>query len=152
MSFSLYRDCARSKSKLLLEVGLRLGDVGLGGAFGGHHGVDVGLRGFDGGLLRGDGSGGLDVLDGGENGARLDVITLFYVEVSDASEGGGSYVDVGLGLDLAGSINDGDEVLLHSLAGRYLGDGALALEDGARNDASQDNDSDYNQNNLLRAH
>ncbi len=85
-------------------------------------GVDVGLGGGDGGLLRRDGGGGLHALDGGEDGAGLDVVAFLDVEVGDAAEGGGADVDVGLGLDLAGAVDDGDEVLAHNLAGGDLGD------------------------------
>jgi hypothetical protein len=46
----------------------------------------------------------------------FDVVALFDVEVGDAAEGGGADVDVGLGLDLAGAADDGDEVLRETLA------------------------------------
>ena len=51
---------------------------------------------------------GLNALDGGESRAGFYVVALFDVEVGDAAEGGGADVDVGLGLDLAGAVDDGD--------------------------------------------
>ena len=100
---------------LLLKVGFGLVDVGLGSILGGDVGGDVGLRGGDGGLLGVDGSLGLDALHAGEDVAFLNVVPLLDVEVSDAAEGGGADVDVGLGLDLAGAADGGDEILAVTL-------------------------------------
>ena len=83
---------------------------------------------------------GLDVFDGGEGGAGFDVVALFDVEVGDPAEGGGADVDVGLGLDLAGAVDDGDEVLTDDLAGGNLGDAGLAMKDGADDDACENQD------------
>ena len=98
------------------------------------------LGGGDGGLLGGDGGLGLDAFDRGEGGAGFDVVALFDVEVGDAAEGGGADVDVGLGLDLAGAVDDGDQVLADDLAGGDLGDAGLAVENAADDDACQDQD------------
>ena len=68
----------------------------------------------------------------GQDGALFHVVAFFDVEVGDAAEGGGADVDVGLGLDLAGAADDGDEVLTGDLAGGDLGDVGLAVVDGAR--------------------
>ena len=65
----------------------------------------------------------------------MDVVALFDVEVGDAAKGGCADVDVGLGLDLAGAADGGDEVLAHDLAGGDLGDAGLAVQDGAGGDA-----------------
>ena len=96
---------------LLLEIGLGLGDVGLGGLFRGDVGGDVGLGGGDSGLL------GLDVWRRAARSRRwrglalLDVVAFFDVEVGDAAEGGGADVDIGLGLDLSGAADNGGQVL-----------------------------------------
>ena len=62
------------------------------------------------------------------------MVALFDVEVGDAAEGGGADVDVGLGLDLAGAADDGDQVLSHCFAGGYVGDVGLAVKNGANDD------------------
>jgi hypothetical protein len=90
--------------------------------------------------LGGDGGLGLNVLDGGENGADFDVITFLDVEVGDTSKGGGAYVDVGLGLDLAGAADDGDQVLPGGLADDDFGDIGLAAVYASGNDPNQDED------------
>ncbi len=88
------------------------------------------MRGGDGGLLRGDGGGGLHAFDGGEDRAVLHVVAFLDVQVGDAAEGGGADVDVGLGLDLAGAADDGDEVLPADDRGGHLDDVGLAVLDG----------------------
>ena len=45
----------------------------------------------------------------------LHVVALFGIEVGDAAEGGGAYVDEGLGSDLAGAADGGGEVLAATL-------------------------------------
>ena len=60
--------------------------------------------------------------------AVLYVVAFLDVEVGDAAEGGGADVDVGLGLDLAGAADDGDEILADDLAGGDLGDAGLAVK------------------------
>ena len=74
-------------------------------------------------------------LSTGRGCGLLYVVAFFDVEVRDAAEGGGADVDVGLGLDLAGAADDGDEILAHDLAGGDLGDAGLAVSDGAGGDA-----------------
>ena len=54
---------------------------------------------------------GLHVFHRGEDGAGLYVVAFLDVQVRDAAEGGGADVDVGLGLDLAGAADGGDQVL-----------------------------------------
>ena len=115
---------------LLLEVGLGLVDVRLCGVLGGDVGGDVGSGGGDGGLLGVDRGLGLHALHAGEDVALLHVVAFFDVEVGDAAEGGGADVDVGLGLDLAGAADGGDEILADGFAGGDLGDVGLAVEDG----------------------
>ena len=100
---------------LLLEIGLGVIDIGLGGLLRGDVGGDVGVGGVDGGLLAVDVGFLLDVLDGGDDLAFLHVVAFFHVEVGDPAHGGGANVDVGLGLDLAGAADDGDQVLAHDL-------------------------------------
>ena len=107
---------------------------------------------WDGGLLGGDGGLGLDALDVGEDSALLDAVTFLDVEVGDAAEGLGADVDVGLGLDLAGAADDGDEVLLDDLAGGHFGDIGLPVQDRADDDASEDQYGDDDKDDLLGAH
>ncbi len=91
---------------LLLEIGFTLFDIGFCGFFCSEKAADIGLRRGDGGFLRCDGGGGLNVFDSGKNGAGFDVVALFDIEVSDATEGGGADVDVGLWLDLSGAADE----------------------------------------------
>ena len=80
------------------------------------------------------------------------MVAFFDVEVGDAAEGGGADVDVGLGLDLAGAADDGDEILADGLAGGDLGDVGLAVENAADDDACQDQDDNDDDNDLFSAH
>ena len=137
---------------LLLEIGLRLSDVGLGGFFRGEKAGDVGVGGGDAGFLGRDGGLGLDVFNRGEGGAGFDVVALFDVEVGDAPEGGGADVDVGHWLDLAGAVDDGDQVLTDGLAGGDLGDAGLSVKDAGDDDSCQDQDDGDDHNNLFSAH
>ena len=137
---------------LLLEIGLGLSDVGLGGFFGGEEAGDIGLGGGDAGLLGCDGGLGLDAFDGGEGGAGFDVVALFDVEVGDATEGGGADVDVGLGLDLASAVDDGDQILTDGFAGGDLGDVGLAVKNAGDDDACQDQDDRDDDDDLFSAH
>jgi hypothetical protein len=89
---------------LLFEVCPGLVDCGGGGLFRGDVRVDIGFGASDGGLLGGDGGFGLHIFDGGNDGAGLYVVAFFDVEVRDAAKAGGPDVDVGLRLDLAGSL------------------------------------------------
>ncbi len=114
---------------LLLQIGLGVLDVGLGGLFRGNIGGDVGLGGGDGGLLAGDIGFLLHVLDGGDRLALLHHVALFHVEVGDAAHGGGAEVDVGLGLDLAGAADHRGQILPHDLGGQNLGVAGLLLVD-----------------------
>jgi hypothetical protein len=136
----------------LLEIGFTLGDVGFGGLFRGDVAGNICAGGGDAGLLGGDGGLGLDALDRGQGGAGFDVVALLDIEVGDTPEGGGADVDVGLGFDLAGAVDDRGEVLTGGPAGRYLGDVGLLVKDGACDDASQNQSDNENQNNLFRAH
>ncbi len=131
---------------------MALSDVGFGGFFRGEKAGDVGAGGGDGGLLGGDGGGGLDVFHGGEDGAGFDVVAFLDVEVGDAAEGGGSDVDVGLGLDLAGAVDDGDEVLAGGFAGGDLGNAGLSVEDAADDDSGQNQDDCDDDDDLFSAH
>ncbi len=137
---------------LLLEIGLCLKDVGLGGLFCGEEAGDVGVGGGDAGFLGRDGGLGLDALDRGEGCAGFDVIALFDVEVGDAAEGGGADVDVGHRLDLAGAVDDGDQVLTDGLAGGDLGDVGLSVENAGDDNACEDEDDRDDDNNLFSAH
>ena len=137
---------------LLLEVGLGLDDVGFGGALCGGVGLDVGPGGGDGGVLRLDGGGGLFAFDRGDELAGLYAITFFDIEVGDAPEGGGSDVNIGFGLDLAGAIDDGDEILADGVAGGHLSDGALVVQDAADDDSCKDQDGNRDQDNFFEAH
>ena len=136
----------------LLEVCLGLGDVGLGGVLGGDVGGDVGLGGGDGRLLGVDGGLRLDAFHACHDVALMDVVALLDIEVGDAAEGGGADVDVGLGLDLAGAADRGDEVLAHDLAGGDFDDAGLAVQDGAGDDARHSKDDDDDCDDLLGAH
>ena len=82
----------------------------------------------------------------------FDVVAFLDVEVGDAAEGGGADVDVGLGLDLAGAADGGDQVLADDFAGGDLGDAGLAVQDGAGGDACQDQDDDDDDDDLFSAH
>jgi hypothetical protein len=121
----------------LLEIRLALSDVCLGGLFCRKEAGDVCAGGGDGGLLGGDGGLGLNAFNRGKCGAGLDVIALLYIQVGDATEGGGSDVDVGLGFDLARAVDDRGEVLTDSFAGCYLGNLSLPVEDGTYDDTGQ---------------
>ncbi len=99
-----------------------------------------------------DGGGGLLAFDGGDELAGLNVVAFFDVEVGDATEGGGADVDVGLGLDLAGAVDDGDEILAIHLGSGHLGYRRLTVEDGTNDDSGQNENRNDNQNNFLRAH
>ena len=68
------------------------------------------------------------------------VVALVDVEVGDAAKGRSADVDVGLGLDLAGSADEGDEILAGDLGGGDLGDAGAAMEDGADGDAGEHKD------------
>ena len=136
----------------MLEVCLGLDDVGVGGFLGGDEGVDVGFGGGDGGLLGRDGGLWLDAFHGGEDSTFFDLIAFLDVEVGDASEGGGAYVDVGLRLDLPGTVDDGGEVLTDDFAGRDFGDVGLAMNDAACDDTGKNQYCNYNNDDLLRAH
>ena len=85
-------------------------------------------------------------------GAGLYVVALFDVEVGDAAEGGGADVDVGLRLDLAGAVDDGDQVLADDLAGGDLGDVGLAVENAGDDDACKNQDDRDDHDNLFSAH
>jgi hypothetical protein len=135
----------------LFEVGACLCDVGLGGVFGGDVGGDVGARAGDGGLLGVDGGLGLDALDAGQDVSLMDAVSLLDIEVGDATEGGGADNDVGLGLDLAGSADGGDEVLADDLAGGDLDNAGLAVQYGAGGDAGNGKDDDDDNDDLLGA-
>ena len=81
--------------------------------------------------------------------AVLDVVAFFDVEVGDAAEGGGADVDVGLGLDLAGAADDGDEILADDLAGGDLGDVGLVVQHRADGDAAEHKEDDDDEDDLF---
>ena len=72
--------------------------------------------------------------------------------MGDASEGGGADVDVGLWLDLAGAVDDGDQILMSGFGGGDLGNVGLSVKDGANHDACEDQDCNYDQDDFLYAH
>jgi hypothetical protein len=80
------------------------------------------------------------------------VIPLFDVEVGDASERGGTDVDIGLRLDLTSAIHNGGQVLVVGFAGGDLGDAGLAVNDASDDDSSQNQDDYDDCNNLFSAH
>lgn len=95
---------------------------------------------------------GLDVFDSGQGLTAFDVITLFYVQVGNTAKGGGSYIDIRLGLDLSRAIDDGDEILMHNLARSDLCNVGLVVKNGANDNPCQNQDSDDNQDDLFSAH
>ena len=80
------------------------------------------------------------------------MLTFFYIKVGNTSERSGADVDVGLGFDLPGAVDDGDEVLAFDLSCCNLRHTGLPMEDRANDDARQNQDNSYNQNNLFHAH
>ena len=72
--------------------------------------------------------------------------------MGDAPEGGCADIDVGLRLDLAGAVDDGDEFLADDFAGGDLSDVGLAVKNAADDDACKDQDDHDNYNNLFSAH
>ena len=97
-------------------------------------------------------AGGLLAFDGGEQLALLHVVTLFDVEVGDAAEGGGADIDIGLGLDLPGAADGGDEVSVDGLGGGDRGNVRTAVNDCSSDDAAHDYHDEDNQQNLLTGH
>ena len=68
------------------------------------------------------------------------MVALFDIKVRDATEGGGADVHVGQGLDLTGSADSGNQVLLRGFA---RGDGCnavAAMNDGADDDTGDDDE------------
>ena len=135
----------------LLEVGLGMIDVGLGGFLGGDIGIDVGAVGGDGGLLRGDIGFLLDVLDGGDDLALLNVVAFIHVEVGNAAHGVGADVDVSLGPDLAGGAHDGNQVLLSDSSDQDLGVAGLSTNDSEPYDRGENHDGSNNDKNLFQS-
>jgi hypothetical protein len=136
----------------LLEVSCGLFHVGLGGLFGGDERVDVGARRVDGGLLGGDGAGGLLAFDGCEHLPDFYMVALFDIEVGDATEGGGADVDVGFWLDLTCATHSGDEVSVDGLGRGDRWDIGAAVQYGARDHTGYKDQDDYDQQNLLTGH
>ena len=61
--------------------------------------------------------------------APLYVVAFLHVEVSDAAKRRGADIDIGLGLDLAGSADDRGQILRDNLGGQNLGVARLLLTD-----------------------
>ena len=113
----------------LLQVGLRVFHVGLGGFFRRNIGVNVGFGGGDGGLLGVDRGLLLHVLDGGQSLALLHEVAFLDIEVRNAAEGRGPHIHVGLGFDLAGAADHGGQILARHGRGVHLGVSRLLLDD-----------------------
>ena len=69
--------------------------------------------------------------------------------MGDAAHGGGAQIDVGLGLDLAGTADDRGQILPYDLGGQNLGvAGLLPINEEGDEPGSHDNGKN-NQENLL---
>ena len=112
----------------LLQIGLRVLHVGLGGLFGSNIGGDVGLGGGDGGLLGVHRRLLLHAFNGRQNLALLYVIAFLHVEAGDAAKRRGAHVHNILGFDLAGAADDRGQILARHGGGENLGIPGLLLD------------------------
>jgi hypothetical protein len=96
-------------------------EIGVSGLLGGDVRSDVGFGGSNGGLLGVDISGLLHIFDLRKCFALFYTVTLFHVEAGDAAHDVGADVDVGSWLDLAGTADDGRQILFSELGGEDLG-------------------------------
>ena len=70
-------------------------------------------------------------------------------KMGNAPEGGGTDVDIGLGLDLSGTADNGGQILLDELSGQDLGVAGLLAVDEETDEAGSHHDCNDDQEDLF---
>ena len=136
----------------LLQIGLRVLHIGLGGLFGSNIGIDVGFGGGDGGLLSVDRRLLLHAFDSCKSLALLYVIAFLHVEAGNAAKRRGAYVHVGFGFDLAGTADHLGQILARHGGGEHLGISGLLPDHHESYEPGGNQHSESNEENFLHSH